>query len=174
MFVAGCDYNTHNADFVILPWDGGAAGARWFRVPLRDLKVADELQAFDAACGMAEVLVPFIPWANIDVCFVEKPFVGLSRKTALMISRIQGAIIGAIPSKVAVSEIDIDTWKDEFTGNPKAEKTEVREKAIALGFDALRHGEDVFDAYDAFGIAWAARNQCRRLEQAAAASLPRF
>lgn len=162
-FVAGCDYSTFTADVVLLPWDGEAADARWWRIPLRDSSLPDNLQAFHAAVSVRAVLVPALPWEQIDAIYLEAPLVvGQRIDTTIKLARIQGALLACIPSSVTVGEVPVGTWKKEVGLSGQASKQAVRDWAIEHGFVAVRPDEEVQDAYDAFAIAWAMREQSRR------------
>jgi hypothetical protein len=172
MFVAGCDYSTFAADFVLLPLEGDSAdGASWWRIPLRLADVPLELEAFHAAVALSAVLLKALPWPDIACLYVETPVLGVGGAlTTVKQARIQGAIVASVPPSVTVGEIHPGSWKKGIGLSGNASKAAVMQKVLDMGFRASRpkvlgqgpEDTDVQDAYDAFGIAWTVRNELRR------------
>ena len=160
--IAGCDYSTNHADIVLLPWEGGAETARWWRIPLRENGVPSELAAFHAAASVARTLVPALPWDVIGAFYLEAPLLGANVQTTLKLARVQGAILACVPMRVAVGEIQPAEWKKGLGLTGQASKQAVRDAAVEMGFVAARPDEDVQDAFDAFGIAWAVRAELQK------------
>lgn len=159
--VAGIDYSTFHADVVIIPLHGEAEDAKWYRAPLRDKKVEESMQAFDAARrGTRGFFVSVIPWRNVTSAFIEAPIPGgKSNMTIVKLSRLQGSLLHAIPQHVRVEETHPTEWKGILTGNKVATKEQVKECALELGFRPVTKGEDeVQDAFDAFGMCWALKH----------------
>jgi hypothetical protein len=159
--IAGIDYSTFYADVVIVPLHGEAKDAKWYRAPLRDNKVADDMQAFDAARnGSRRFFCSAIPWRDVRSAFIEAPIPGgKSNMTIVKLSRIQGSLLRSIPQHVRVEECHPTEWKGILTGNKVASKEQIRTSALELGFSPVVNGEEeVQDAFDAFGMCWALKN----------------
>jgi hypothetical protein len=155
--VAGIDVSTHSVDVVILPFRGSYAdGAVWRRVEVP--RLLDRRGAIANARTIRDGLESRVDWTDVLLAYIEKPF-SQNRHTIAELSVVIGAIAASLPVVTVVNEISAQEWKRVFCDRADASKLDIREQGQSLGFV----GPDLTEnAYDAFGVAWSAREENRR------------
>ena len=159
--VIGVDFSVEAIDIVALPWDGeDLIRSSWRRIELPDKRTRG--RGGIAAClRMRELVITAVDWGESRLIYVEDPM-SVSIGTAKTLGRVGGAFIASLPyitrANAQVNVIDPQEWKRVLTGDAKAGKDKVRRYVEALGFLRLGAGQDAFDAA---GIAWAARQENR-------------
>ncbi len=153
MRVAGFDYSTWSIDVVVL--DMETDDGIWTSLAIRDPEAAQPFVAI-AAARMVRTVIPELDLVGVGIACLEKPF-SQSRATIAALSLVEGAIVASLPRPVKrVWEMPAQEWKQLFCGHPQATKQEICLHARGHGFDPLPEVAAA-DAFDAFGIAWAAR-----------------
>lgn len=149
MTVAGIDFSTKAVDIVLL--DDDTDQAEWFRY-----EIADERGAL-WACRNLRLIFPggsFFESRGVWLVGLEQPY-SQSRDTAKKLGMVAGAIAARLPTDLTVIQTDPNEWHRIFTGNAKAGKEQIAERA--RGQRGYPDSEWPQDAYDALGIAYAVR-----------------
>jgi Holliday junction resolvasome RuvABC endonuclease subunit len=159
--VVGIDYSVRAIDLVALPFDGiDLDDAVWRRVELGPER--GERGAFTAALRVRERLLVGFDWSGVQLVYVEDPM-SVNLGTAKVLGRVCGAILASLPLTVrkgaTINAMPVQDWKRILCGSPNASKQQVRRRCEQLGFLQLGTGQDAFDAA---GIAWAARDENQR------------
>ncbi len=148
--VAGIDFSGKAVDVVLL--DETTPDAQWHRFELLDATPHD-------ACRNLRHALPSWGWweqQNVYLACLEAPR-GQHIRAYLWTLPLFGAILDRLPprDRLEVWSMPPAEWKKPFTGNGNAAKELVKARCVELGFgDAPDIPQD---AYDAYGIAWAAR-----------------
>jgi Holliday junction resolvasome RuvABC endonuclease subunit len=170
--VLGIDFSTHAIDLVAVPWDGDRLDdAVWQRIELGPVDRDDQRErgGFLPSLRVHDRVLQRFDWDSIALVYIEDPM-GVSIGAAKALGRISGAIAASLPARIRndtnrVNPMRDNDWKRVLTGNPKASKATVRKRVEGLGFLRLGAGQDAFDAA---GIAWAARHELQHPHRAAA------
>lgn len=144
--IAGIDYSREYIDIVLLNDDTDTA--TWHRYDLR----GKPDRAWDAARRTRATLPGPSFWDDTWLCGIESGYRGRVNAVRAL-SLVQGAILACIPSSVTVVPIPEEEHKRVFCGSAKAIKEDIAQQAIRLGAQTLW----VQDAYDAYSVAWCAR-----------------
>ena len=168
MRVLGIDYSTRALDLVAVPFDGeDLDDAVWRRIDLTGGERYDGQGTFTAALRVRERLGHGFDWADVGLVYIEDPM-SVSMATAKALGIVGGAIVASLPLHVragaVLNSIRPEDWKRVLCDSPHASKRTVRARVEALGFLQLGTGQDAFDAA---GIAWAARAENQRAIRAA-------
>jgi hypothetical protein len=172
MRVVGIDYSSHAVDIVTLPYEieHGEGDHVWRRFSFDTPDKTDQ-GCFNAVRRVRERLAePGLSaiFEEAILVYIEEPF-GHSRATHGCLCRVQGAIIASLPADIRkyakVNEIPAQAWREILTGRPRMGKSdEEKARVIAavksLGYDLGLAADH--NAYEALGIAWAAREENRR------------
>jgi len=145
--IAGIDVSSFNIDLVLLHDD--TDHATWHRIPLQGAT------PFDRARSL-RLRIPSRSWLEdhgIWLAGIEDPHSRASH-TAKALGLATGALVALLPAQLPILSMPPAEWKRSFTGTGSADKHTVRSHAISRGFAPIGA---TADAYDAYGIAWAAR-----------------
>lgn len=153
MFVCGIDFDSREVNMVFLCLDHDRA--LWER---RKLDQERKLDSFERCRRVREHLPARGWWGDHGVVAValERPM-GASRIGVAQQMRVQGAILACLPRTIAVTEYAPSAWKRMSVGDGRASKDEIADWAREH-WHALEE-KVTQDAYDAFCIAWAVRDQ---------------
>lgn len=154
MNVAGVDFSTKAIDVVLLDEDTDAY--MWASIPVEGRTPFDRAQDIRFAVPTASW------WENhgVRLIAIEEPR-GYGQ---LAMGTLYGAIVARLPQGIPAVPFIPQHWKKPFTGNGNASKEQVRARALEFGL-----GVDMpQDAYDAYGIAWVARELKQRAARSAA------
>lgn len=162
--VAGVDFSTKEVHLVRRP--NGSTEASWRKItmtPAMDLADRDAVIARQVG---AVLLDDPEWWEGVWLCGVEYPFTNPRAMASIGLKTILGAIVASIPRHVHVMTLPGRLWQGQFCrrrGKDYDEPTMPRKsierkpliKARAL---ELLESDDIWpqDAYDAFGLSWAA------------------
>ena len=153
MIVAGIDFSTKAIDIVLLREDDSA---EWHRYELPKGPLPPAAVTLLVLPGIFyRRSNPMIEGVPVGLIGLERPYCrGFGTATALY--EVRGAILAWVSDAVTVLSLPPQEWKLELTGYAKASKLDVRAAIVKLipFTDAHDWPQDAFDAY---GIAWAAR-----------------
>lgn len=150
MRVCGIDSSSRAVDLVLL--DDNDHG-EWHR-----LELAGETP-FLRARDLRQKLPRGTFWDGVSLVGLEQTYSG-AYSSATALALIRGAIGALLPAELTVLETRPNEWQKLFTGVAKLpakstmRKALIRGRCSELGFWAPDLPQD---AYDAYGIAWAAR-----------------
>jgi hypothetical protein len=164
MNVCGIDYSVHAVDLVLL--DEETPAATWERIHLEEGE-----GAFVAARSLRGRF-PGRSWfeeQGVYLVGLEEPFSSNFAGTAKALGTIAGALAVLLPPGLTVLRLPTQEWKRETIGKANATKEDVAVWAAMTWNPPDQRPRPTQDAYDAYGIAYAARaiNQ-RAIERGAA------
>jgi hypothetical protein len=182
MRLVGADISTKAVDLVALDLD--TDHAQWKHIPIHSKRGSfHAARNVRPALGHQALLGGY--WDDVAALWVEDP---MSRNmgTCKALALVTGALIACVPQRVIVERTKPNEWQHVFTGKTKATKADIEQQArallghetgerkgcvSALAFDlnagTMRYTLWPQDAYDAYGIAWAARELMTRAADAA-------
>lgn len=155
--IAGLDFSTKAVDIVLLNEDNDQA--EWTRCP-----VYDPRGPLYAAESVRRMLPPPSWWEDNGVYMVgiEDPQSRFPH-VAKALGMIAGAVASTLPFGLTVLQLRPQEWKRELCGEAKADKALVA--SVAAGRILMAGGQCddwAQDAFDAYGVAFAARAINRR------------
>jgi hypothetical protein len=147
--IAGFDYDSKAIHVVMLDTDTNAAHYHCRRI--NDAHG----DSFARARRVRDAMPARAHWSDSGVVLVAiEATLSRQRNAIAALSRVQGAILACLPAGIPVVPIRAQKWKQLTVGKANASKADVR--AWALERLDVADGWSQ-DAFDAFAIAWAAR-----------------
>lgn len=154
--VLGIDLSSHAIDLVLL--DEETDQATWDHIPVRGATFFERLRQVPAR-------MPKWGWYEdhgIYLIAIETPKTRFMPSAAALFP-IYGAVIACLPRRLEVWDVHPKTWRHGLGLSGSATKAQIAERAVALG----ARPEWAQDAFDAYSIAYYARNANQRGLEAA-------
>jgi hypothetical protein len=155
MSVAGIDFNSFQADVVILDEDTDAAEHHVFTF---GRTIGGTGDAFDRARTIRHTMPTTSWWEEHGVIAIgiEDPR-GAARNVDSILYRVQGAILACLPARLMVAPWKPGEWRKEL-GLPNTGK-EAPAAFARTNWDHMRDGDYSQDALDAYCLAFATRQR---------------
>lgn len=148
MIILGVDPGSLHTGFGVIEWRQGVARA----VVSGRLSAPAELSMGERLVRLAEGLAELIARERPDLAAVEKPFHGVSARSAIVLSEARGALLVTIArAGLAIEEFSPAEVKSSITGNGRADKEQVA-RMVRLQL-RLASGRLTPDASDALAVA---------------------
>jgi Holliday junction resolvasome RuvABC endonuclease subunit len=150
--VVGIDLSTRAIDLVRL--DESTNHAVWDHFHLEGKTALERLRQVPRVMPRRSLY-----WESVYLIAVEAPMSRGQQGTMAKLSRVLGAIVACLPASVEVWEVAPVAHRVALGLGGHASKEEIRDAAIELGAPSTWLSQD---AYDAFSVAYFARETNRR------------